>query len=137
MVISPPNPAAPFRYTRTGTRNLPAELDPVIEQACAATFALDTKSNSVDIAVSGPFVPVKLTYTGNFANETGTSMLFVEGAKNGERVGAVDLLGFSVDAGGKRFSGKRRIEKIGSVTHAGGYGSTPVGATITWDFVRN
>lgn len=137
MEISPPNPAAPFRYTRTGTRSLPAEIDPVIEQACAATFALDTQNNSVDIAVSGPFVPVKLTYTGNFASETGTSMPFVEGAKNGERVGAVDLFDFAVDADATSFGGQRRIENFGSVTHAGGYGTTPVGATIAWKFVRN
>ncbi len=137
MVISPPNPAAPFRYTRTGERRLPAELEPVIEKACAAMLAIDTVKRSADIAVSGPFVPVKLTYTGNFTTETESSMLFVEGAKHGERAGAVDLLGFPADPDAQSIGGTRRIENFGTVTHAGGYGTTPIGATVTWSFARH
>ncbi len=135
--ISPPKPAAPFNYRRTGERKLPAELEPVIEQVCAATLAIDTVDGSVDIAVSGPFVPVKVTYTGAFASETGRSVLFVEDAKHGVQVGAVDLFDFPVDSASKSMSGQRQIEKMGQVTHAGGYGTTPVRATVKWTFVRH
>lgn len=137
MVISPPKPAAPFNYRRTGERKLPAELELVIEQACAATLTIDTVDGSVDIGVSGPFVPVKVTYTGAFATETGRSVLFVEGAKNGVQVGAVDLFDFPVDLAAKSMTGQRQIEKMGQVTHAGGYGTTPVRATVKWSFVRH
>jgi len=137
MVISPPNPVAPFKYRRTGERKLPAELEPVIEQVCAVALAIDTVDGSADIAVSGPFVPVKLTYTGAFATETGRSVLFVEDAKHGVQVGAVDLFDFPADPAAKSIGGERQIERIGQVTHAGGYGVTPVRATVRWTFVRH
>ena len=137
MVISPPNPAAPFKYRRTGERKLPAELESVIEQACAATLAIDTVDGSADIGVSGPRVPVKLTYTGAFASETGRSVLFIEDTKNGVQVGAVDLFDFPVDPAARTIGGERRVEKIGQVTHAGGYGTAPVHAQVKWTFVRH
>lgn len=135
--ISPPEPAKAFSYRRTGERKLPAELDAVIEQVCSAMIAVDTVDGTLDIAVSGPFVPVKVTYTGPFASDSGSSVSFVEGAKYGERVGTIDLLNFPVDPAARSMSGERRIEKIGQVSHAGGYGVTPVDATVKWIFVTN
>lgn len=135
--ISPPAPAKPFSYRRTGERKLPADLDAVIEQACAATLAIDTADHTLDIAVSGPFIPVKVAYTGPFASDSGRSVPFVEGARHGHQVGTIDLLNFPVDPADKSMSGERQVERIGQVTHAGGYGVTPVRATVKWTFVKN
>src|SRR3546814_10199960 len=63
VVISPPSPAAPFRYRRSGERRLPAELDSVIEKVCSAMLAIDTAEGTLDIAVPGFAVPVELTYS--------------------------------------------------------------------------
>src|SRR3546814_9345708 len=67
VVISPPSPAAPFRYRRSGERRLPAELEPVIETVCSAMLAIDTAEGPLDIALPGFAVPVALTYSGAFA----------------------------------------------------------------------
>lgn len=138
MVISPPKPAAPFNYRRFGEVKLPAELEPIIEKVCAATLAIDTKDRTLDIGISGLTVPVKLTYSGNaFTNETGRAAVMVEGVKNGVQVGAFDLFDFPVDPSAKLMTGTRVVEKVGEVTHAGGYGVAPVRARVTWSFVRN
>jgi hypothetical protein len=135
MVISPPNPAAPFRYRRFGEVKLPAELEPIIEKVCAATLAIDTRDRTLDIGISGLSVPVKLTYSGNaFTTETGRAVVMVEGVKNGVQVGAFDLFDFPVDPSAKLMTGTRVVEKVGEVTHAGGYGVAPVRAKVTWSF---
>lgn len=137
--ISPPNPSAPFNYRRSGERKLPADLAPVIDKVCSAMIAIDTAERSLDIAIPGFTVPVRLIYSGSgaFTGESGTSTIFVEGTKHGAQVGTVDLFDFSVDPEAKQMSGKRKVDRIGQVTHAGGYGVTPVHATVTWSFVRN
>jgi hypothetical protein len=137
--ISPPRPSAPFNYRRSGERKLPADLAPVIDKVCSAMIAIDTTGRSLDIAIPGFTVPVKLSYSGSgaFTGETGTSSIFVEGTKHGAQVGAVDLFDFPIDPAARQMSGKRQVDRIGQVTHAGGYGVTPVRATVTWSFVRN
>lgn len=138
MVISPPKPAAPFNYRRTGEVKLPAELQPIIEKVCSATLAIDTKDGVLDIGVPGLTVPVQLTYSGNaFGTESGRSVVVAEGVKNGVQVGAFDLFDFQVDPSAKSMNGERRIERVGEVTHAGGNGVTPVSAHVTWSFVRH
>jgi hypothetical protein len=138
MVISPPNPAAPFNYRRFGEVRLPAELAPIIEKVCAATLAIDTKDRTLDIGISGLAVPVKLTYSGNaFSTESGRAVVMVEGVKNGVQVGAFDLFDFPVDPSAKLLTGTRVVEKVGQVTHAGGYGVAPVRAKVSWTFERN
>ena len=138
VVISPPSPAAPFSYRRSGERRLPEALEPVIDKVCAAMIAIDTRDGSLDLAVPGFTVPVELTYTGNaFAGESGRSEIFVEGTTNGAQAGAVDLFEFPVDPEAGEMSGEREVEHLGTVTHAGGYGTTPVDATVTWRFVRD
>ncbi len=135
MVISPPNPVAPFNYRRFGEVKLPAELEPIIEKVCAATLAIDTKDRTLDIGISGLAVPVKLTYSGNaFSTESGRAVVMVEGIKNGVQVGAFDLFDFPVDPSAKLMTGTRVVEKVGEVTHAGGYGTAPVRAKVTWSF---
>ncbi|HMA14512.1 MAG: hypothetical protein ACM35H_09880, partial [Bacteroidota bacterium] len=114
------------------------DLEPVVDKACAALLAIDTVEGTLDIAVPGFTVPVALTYTGNaFVGETGRSEIFVEGTEPGAQPGTVDLFDFAVDPEGGVMSGARGIEHVGEVTHAGGYGTTPVGATVTWSFVRD
>lgn len=136
--ISPPEPAAPFEYRRSGERRLPDDLAPVADRVCAALLAVDTKDGTLDLAVPGFTVPVQLTYSGNaFLGETGRSEILVEDSGQGAQPGAVDLFDFPVDPDAREMSGAREIEKVGSVTHAGGYGTTPVGAKITWKFVRD
>src|SRR3546814_21033262 len=108
VAISPPRPAAPFRYRRSGERRLPAELDPVIEKVCSAMLAIDTAEGALDIAVPGFTVPVELTYSGAFAGETGRSELFIEDTQNGVQAGAVDLFDFPVDP---RSEGRRGGKK--------------------------
>jgi len=138
VVISPPRPAAPFSYRRVGEVRLPAELEPIVEKVCAATLAIDTKDRTLDIGISGLTVPVKLTYSGNaFSTESGRAVVLVEGIKNGVQVGAFDLFDFPVDPSAKTMTGSRVVERVGEVTHAGGYGVTPVRARVTWTFVRN
>lgn len=138
MVISPPNPVAPFNYRRFGEVKLPAELEPIIEKVCAATLAIDTKERTLDIGISGLAVPVKLTYSGNaFSTETGRAVVMVEGVKNGVQVGAFDLFDFPIDPSAQLMTGTRVVESVGEVTHAGGYGTAPVRAKVTWSFALN
>jgi hypothetical protein len=138
MVISPPNPVAPFNYRRFGEVKLPAELEPIVEKVCAATLAIDTKDRTLDIGISGLSVPVRLTYSGNaFSTESGRAVVMVEEVRNGVQVGAFDLFDFPVDPSAKQMTGTRVVEKVGQVTHAGGYGVAPVRASVSWSFVRD
>src|SRR3546814_18101804 len=67
VVISPPSPAAPFRYRRSGERRLPAELDSVIEKVCSEMLAIDTAAGTLDIPAPGLALPDALTHTADFA----------------------------------------------------------------------
>lgn len=125
VVISPPNPAAAYRFERTGAISLPEGLDAIRESACSAELTHDTESGlvSLRLPVGGLMVPVSLSGHA-FTDET--SVALVEGQR------LLELPDQPV--AGDELNGTATLEQLGSASHNSGQVVAPLRATIAWRF---
>lgn len=125
MAISPPSPAAYYKFQRSGKAVLPDGEEKTVEAACAAevTFDLQEKTASIKLPVRGLSVPVKLSGQA-FTKER--AVAFLEG------VNAIEIL----DQTATQVSGwsGETTMAIGSVSHNSGSVTVPVTAKISWRF---
>lgn len=124
--ISPPSPAAPYRFKRVGRLELPIANKSALEKACQVELSVDRKSGllSLRIASLGVSVPVQLS--GDvFTRET--AVPFVEGGK-------IELTDQAIDPKVDSWKGEARLEKVGSASHNSGSTVAPLSGTIGWRF---
>lgn len=76
-------------------------------------------------------------WRGDLAAGPGRALQRQGTSRPARKPGAIDLFEFPVDPAARGISGEREVGRIGQVMHAGGYGTTPLGARITWRFVRD
>ncbi|MBZ6075514.1 hypothetical protein [Microvirga puerhi] len=127
--ISPPSPAAPYRFKRTGQLTLPTGLEAFIERICQAEVSVDRKQNLLSMRLGRFDIPVPVKLQGQaFTSEK--SALFLESG------GKIEILDQPVGADGIA-SGTKRIAHIGNASHNSGSTVAPVDGVLTWRFVRN
>ncbi len=125
VIISPPNPAAPYRFQRVGLIDLPAGLDAIREAVCSAELTHDTQSSLVSLRLPTGGLMVPVTLTGHaFTDETSVPLI------EGQRL--LELLDQPVTDG--VLGGQITLEQLGSASHNSGQVSAPLRATITWHF---
>ena len=125
VIISPPEPAASYRFERVGSIDLPDGLDAIREAVCSAELTHDTESGLVSLRLptGGLMVPVALTGHA-FTDETSVALI------EGQRL--LDLPDQPVAGDG--LYGKTTLEKLGSASHNSGQVTAPLRATIAWRF---
>ena len=123
VVISPPSPAAPYRFERTGSIDLPGGLDAIRESVCSAELTHDTESGLVSLRLptGGLMVPVALSGHA-FTDETSVALI------EGQRL--VELLDQPVT--GDYLGGQITLDQLGSASHNSGQVVAPLRATIAW-----
>lgn len=128
VIISPPNPAAPYRFERAGSISLPQGLEAIREAVCTAELTHDTEAGLVSLRLptSGLMVPVTLTGHA-FTDETAVPL--IEGQL------LLELLDQSV--AGDELSGTITLPRLGSASHNSGQVSVPLRATIAWRFEQD
>lgn len=124
--ISPPLPAAPYKFKRAGRIELPISNKSALEKACQVQVSVDRKSGllSLRIASLGVSVPVQLS--GDvFTKES--AVPFVEGGK-------IELLDQKIDPKADLWKGEARVEKVGSASHNSGSTVAPLSGNVSWRF---
>lgn len=125
VVISPPSPAAAYRFERAGSIDLPGGLDAIRESVCSAELTHDTESGlvSLRLPIGGLKVPVALTGHA-FTDETTVELI------EGQRL--LDLPDQPV--AGDELNGHVTFEQLGSASHNSGQVVAPLRAAIAWRF---
>lgn len=127
--IAPPSPAAPYRFSRSGSLSLPADAA-IMDAVCKAIVTVDQQSGLASLRFPGDGIPVAVRLSGQaFTQESSVS--FREGSKE------LELHDQKVDLDDKSWHGSGRIAKAGSVSHNSGSTVAPVSATVTWRFVQD
>ncbi len=125
VIISPPNPAAPYRFERAGSIRLPDGLDLVRKAICSAELTHDTETGLVSLRIptDGLMVPVALTGHA-FTDETAVPA--IEGRRQ------LELLDQPV--GGGDLGGQVTLDQLGWASHNSGQVSAPLRASLSWRF---
>lgn len=125
VVISPPSPAAPYRFERAGSIDLPGGLEAIRESVCSAELTHDTESGLVSLRLptGGLMVPVALSGHA-FTDETAVPLI------EGQHL--VELL--DQPSTGQDLGGQVTLDRLGSASHNSGQVVAPLRATITWWF---
>ncbi len=129
MNISPPAPAKPYRFQRTGKLDLAGQTMDVMEKACQAEISVDREKGLLSLRIDGLSIPVPVQMSGQaYTNEK--SVLFLEGRNK------IELFDQPVSIDAAEWAGQGRFEKLGSVSHNSGQTVAPMTANLTWRFVR-
>lgn len=129
MNISPPNPAKPYRFQRTGRLDLAGQPAQLLERVCQVELSVDTQTGLASLRLNRLDIPVPVRMSGQ-AYTFEKSVLFVE------RQGKLELSD-QVDAKAVSWTGQAKIDRIGTVSHNSGQTVAPMTATVGWRFVRN
>lgn len=130
MNISPPAPAKPYRFKRTGTLEMAGQGMDVMDKACQAEISVDRQKGLLSLRINGLSVPVPVQMSGQ-AYTAEKSVLFLEGRNR------IELFDQPVGIDAAAWSGQGRFEKAGSVSHNSGQTVAPMTADLTWRFVRD
>ena len=130
MNISPPAPARPYRFKRSGRLELAAQGADIMDRVCKAEFSVDRQKGLLSMRLGGLNIPVPVQMTGQ-AYTAEKSVLFLEGSKG------IELFDQAVSTDATTWSGQSQLEKIGSVSHNSGQTVAPMSGKLTWRFVRD
>lgn len=130
MNISPPNPAKPYRFKRTGRLDLSNQGMELMDRACQAEISVDRQGGLLSLRINGLNIPVPVQMSGQ-AYTSEKSVLFLEGGSKFE------IFDQKIDADASSWTGQSRFEKAGSVSHNSGQTVAPMSASLTWRFVRD
>ncbi len=130
MNISPPAPAKPYRFKRSGRLELAAQGADIMDRACKAEISVDRQKGLLSMRLGGFNIPVPVQMTGQ-AYTAEKSVLFLEGSKG------IELFDQAVSTDATTWSGQSQLEKIGSVSHNSGQTVAPMAGKLTWRFVRD
>jgi hypothetical protein len=129
MNISPPSPARPYKFQRTGKLDLPSQDAAVMDKVCQAELSVDREKGLVSLRLSEFAFAVPVSFRGQaFAVQKTTPLL--EGARK------LELLDQHVDLDAVQWEGKASFDKVGVATHNSGSTAAPLNAQMTWKFVR-
>ncbi|MBB3019917.1 hypothetical protein FHR70_002982 [Microvirga lupini] len=130
MNISPPNPAKPYKFRRSGRLDLLAQDMEMMDRACQTEISVDRQSGLLSLRINHLNIPVPVQMSGQ-AYTFEKSVLFLEGRSKFE------IFDQKVDAGASSWMGQGRFDKAGSVSHNSGQTVAPMSATLTWRFERS
>jgi len=128
--ISPPAPAKPYKFQRTGKLDLSGQAMNVMDKACQAEISVDLQKGLLSLRLNGLNVPVPGQMSGQ-AYTKENSVPFLEGRSKFE------LFDQPVKVEEATWSGQGRFENVGSVSHNSGQIVAPMTGTLIWRFVRD
>jgi hypothetical protein len=128
--ISPPAPAKPYKFQRTGKLDLSGQAMNALDKACTAEISVDLQKGLLSLRLNGFDVPVPVQMSGQ-AYTKEKSVPFLEGRRKFE------LFDQPIKADEATWSGQGRFENAGSVSHNSGQTVAPMTGTLTWRFVRD
>ncbi|MBD2748894.1 hypothetical protein IC232_19590 [Microvirga sp. BT688] len=128
--ISPPAPAKPYKFQRTGKLDLSGQPTSVLDKACQAEISVDLHKGLLSLRLNGLSIPVPVQMSGQ-AYTKENSVTFLEGR------GKFELFDQPIKVDEATWSGQGRFENIGSVSHNSGQTVAPMTGTLIWRLVRD
>jgi hypothetical protein len=131
VAISPPLPAKPYRFKRTGQLEISSKsMMNLMDAACQAEVTVDRQKGLFSLRVKSLNIPVPVQLSGDVFT-TEKSALFLENSRK------LELFDQAEDTGAKTWTGHGQFEKAGTASHNAGQTVAPMSGTFTWRFARD
>lgn len=125
VYIPPPEPARAYRFTRNGSRELPATDAALTDAVCGIEMTLDTVAKTISLRLPASLAVGVSLGTGAFTDERAVKLV------EGDRFIAIH----EQPAGGPgAWSGSAEIANAGSASHNSGQVVAPLKGRLEWRF---